>query len=55
VKTQIITNVVNVLRPLCQNMLLEYKQTGTKYWHRFLYFPEHIEGEILNETTELNS
>lgn len=54
VKTQIITNVVNVLRPLCQSMFLEYKQTGTKYWHRFLYFPEHIEGEILNEeeTTE---
>jgi len=46
VKTQIITNVVNVLRPLCQEMFYDFKKNGTLYWHRFLYYPEHIEGEL---------
>lgn len=46
VKTQSITDVVNVLKPLCKDMYFEYKRNGTKYWHRFLYFPEEIEGEI---------
>ncbi len=46
VKTQIITDVVNVLKPLCQQMLREYHKNGTKYWHRYLYYPEEIEGEI---------
>jgi len=46
VKTQIITNVVNVLRPLCQEMFFDFKKNGTMYWHRFLYYPEHIEGEL---------
>lgn len=49
VKTQIITDVVNVLKPMCQEMLKEYHKTGTKYWHRYLYFPEEIEGEIYEE------
>jgi len=43
VKTQIITNVVNVLRPMCQEMLIEYKRSGTKFWHRFLYYPDGME------------
>lgn len=46
VETQIITNVINVLRPLCKSMFIEFKQTGTTYWHRHLYYPEHIQGEI---------
>lgn len=40
VKTDSITNVVKVLKPLCKDMYLEYIKTGTKYWHRHLYYPE---------------
>ena len=49
VKTQTITDVVNLLKPLFREMFKDYKLNGTKYWHRFLYYPEEIEGEILNE------
>lgn len=49
VKTQTITDVVNLLKPLFREMFKDYKINGTKYWHRFLYYPEEIEGEILNE------
>lgn len=45
VKTQTITDVVNVLRPLCKEMYFDFKQNGTRYWHRFLYYPEEIELE----------
>ena len=41
-KTQTITDVINVLRPLQREMYLEYKRTGTRYWHRYLYYPEGI-------------
>lgn len=45
VKTQYITDVVNVLKVLCKQMYLEFMTTGTKYWHRFLYYPDNIELE----------
>ncbi len=45
VKTQLITDVVKVLRPLCKNMYFDYKENGTKYWHRHLYYPENIESD----------
>ena len=45
VKTQEITDVVNVLRPLCKSMFLDFKKNGTKYWHRHLYFPEEIQDD----------
>lgn len=40
VKTQYITDVVNVLKKLYKEMYVEYKQSGTKYWHRHLYYPD---------------
>lgn len=43
VQTQKITDVIKVLRPLCKDMYFDYKINGTKYWHRFLYYPEEIE------------
>lgn len=53
VKTQTITDVVNVLKGLQKEMYFEFKKTGTRYWHRFLYYPEGIgeltDEEILNE------
>lgn len=39
-KTQRITDVVKVLKPLCYDMYMEFKKNGTRYWHRFLYYPE---------------
>lgn len=54
VKTQFITEVVNVLRPLCKDMYFEFKRTGTKYWHRYLYYPETIESEIDDIFNEFN-
>ncbi len=45
VKTQSITDVVNVLKGLLKDMYLEFKDSGTKYWHRYLYYPDGI-GEI---------
>ena len=45
VKTQSITDVVNVLRPIAKEMYLDFKVNGTKYWHRFLYYPEEIESD----------
>lgn len=45
VKTQSITDVVNVLRPICKEMFLDFRINGTKYWHRFLYYPEEIEDD----------
>ena len=44
-KTQSITDVVNVLKPLCKEMFLDFRVNGTKYWHRFLYYPEEIESD----------
>lgn len=46
VKTQCITDVVNVLKPLCKEMYMDFKINGTKYWHRFLYYPEQFEEEF---------
>lgn len=54
-KTQLITDVLNVLKPMQKQMYLEFKKTGTKYWHRFLYYPDGIEWtdekieEMINE------
>lgn len=45
VKTQEITDVVNVLRPLCKAMFLDFKINKTKFWHRHLYFPEEIQSD----------
>jgi len=45
VKTQSITDVVNVLRPICREMYMDFKVNGTKYWHRVLYFPEEIQDD----------
>lgn len=50
-KTQMITSVVNVLKDLQKRMYMEYKKTGTKYWHRFLYYPDGI-GEWSDEKIE---
>lgn len=52
VKTQTITNVINVLRPLCKEMLYEYKISGTKYWHRYLYYPDGLEPELEKDLEE---
>lgn len=46
VKTQYITDVVNVLKPLCKEMYFDFKNNGTRFWHRFLYYPENVEGEF---------
>lgn len=46
VNTQKITDVIKVLKVLCKEMYFDYKQNGTKYWHRFLYYPEEIEGNV---------
>lgn len=45
VKTQSITDVVNVLRPIVKEMYLDFKVNGTRYWHRVLYYPEEIESD----------
>lgn len=50
VKTQLITDVVKVLKVLCKEMYIDYKINGTRYWHRFLYFPDDI--DIYSETGE---
>lgn len=47
-KTQSITDVVNVLKLLYKGMYFEFKRSGTRYWHRFLYYPEGI-GELTDE------
>lgn len=54
VKTQSITDVVNVLKPLCKDMYFDYKENGTRFWHRYLYYPEHIQtdDEFLHELFE---
>lgn len=51
VKTQAITDVVNVLKSLQKDMYLDFKDNGTVYWHRFLYYPEGI-GELSDKKLE---
>lgn len=51
VKTQQITDVANAIKGMCKNMFLEFQSTGTKYWHRHLYYPEGI-GETTDENLE---
>lgn len=46
VKTQNITDVLHVLKPMFSEMYKDYLKNGTKYWHRFLYYPEEYEPEI---------
>ena len=48
VKTDSITNVVKVLKPLCKEMYFEYLKTGTKYWHRYLYYPDDVTDKQIN-------
>lgn len=50
-KTQTITDVLNVLKPMQKEMYFEFKKTGTKYWHRWLYYPEGV-GEWSDEQIE---
>lgn len=43
-KTDRITEVIKVLKPMCKEMYLQYRETGsTKHWHRFLYYPDTYE------------
>jgi hypothetical protein len=50
-KTQTITDVINVLKGLQKSMYMEFKKSGTKYWHRFLYYPDGV-GEWSDEKIE---
>ncbi len=45
VKTQFITDVVNVLKPLVKDMYFDYKENGTRLWHRHLYYPENVQDD----------
>lgn len=51
VKTQDITNVVNAIKGMCKRMYFEYKETGTKYWHRHLYYPDGL-GEVSDKNLD---
>lgn len=45
-RTPRMTDVIKVLKPLCYQMYLDYRDTGsTQYWHRYLYYPEKYTDE----------
>lgn len=53
VKTQYITDVIKIMKPLQRAMFAEYQKTGTYNWNRFLlYFPEETIDEIHEEIAE---
>lgn len=53
VKTQYITDVIKIMKPLHKEMFLEYQKTGSTNWNKFLtYFPEEEIDEITNEISE---
>lgn len=50
-KTQSITDVIGVLKVLQRKMYMEYKKTGTRYFHQFLYYPDGM-NEITDDQLE---
>lgn len=44
--TNNVTEVIKVLKQLCKKMFVEFRETGTAYWHRHLYYPEEFEFDL---------